>query len=125
MYNRYIPQADGSFQRHPFPDAQPQHQATAPAAKPEPKKEEPCQSPQPDSIPLSGSRCTHCPMRHRRCTKAKTAGSSGINGFLSQLLPDDFDTGDVMVILLLLLMSADRSEDQSTALLTLALYLFL
>jgi hypothetical protein len=46
-------------------------------------------------------------------------------GFLKQLLPRDFDTTDLMVVLLLLLMSGDCQEDQNTALLTLALYLFL
>lgn len=46
-------------------------------------------------------------------------------GFLKQLLPRDFDTGDLLVVLLLLLISGDCQEDQNTALLTLALYLFL
>lgn len=46
-------------------------------------------------------------------------------GFLKNLLPRDFDTGDLLVVLLLLLISADECEDRSTALLTLALYLFL
>ncbi len=46
-------------------------------------------------------------------------------GFLKQLLPKDFDTGDLMVVLLLLLMSGDCADDQNTALLTLALYLFM
>lgn len=49
----------------------------------------------------------------------------GVGAFLRQLLPKDFDTGDLIVVLLLLLMSSDCKEDQNTALLTLALYLFL
>jgi hypothetical protein len=44
---------------------------------------------------------------------------------LRQLLPKNFDTGDLLIILLLLLMAGDSKEDQNTALLTLALYLFL
>jgi len=51
--------------------------------------------------------------------------TSSILGFLKQLLPKDMDTGDLLVVLLLLLMSGDCLEDQNTALLTLALYLFL
>ena len=35
------------------------------------------------------------------------------------------DTGDLLVIILLLQMAGDCAEDQNTALLTLALYLFL
>ena len=46
-------------------------------------------------------------------------------GFLKTLLPKEFDTGDLMIVLLLLLMSADCQEDQNSALLTLVLYLFL
>ena len=46
-------------------------------------------------------------------------------GFLRQLLPKGLDTGDLLVIVLLLLMAGDCREDQNTALLTLALYLFL
>lgn len=42
-----------------------------------------------------------------------------------QLLPNDFDTGDLLVVLLLLLISADGCEDRSNSLLTLALYLLL
>jgi hypothetical protein len=45
--------------------------------------------------------------------------------FLKQLLPKDFDTGDLLILLLLLLMSGDCQEDQNTAILTLVLYLFL
>jgi hypothetical protein len=48
-----------------------------------------------------------------------------VPGFLSQLLPKDFDTGDLIVVLLLLLLAGDCEEDSSTALLTLALYLFM
>ena len=46
-------------------------------------------------------------------------------GFLRSLLPKNLDTGDLVVILLLLLMAGDCKEEQNTALLTLALYLFL
>ena len=46
-------------------------------------------------------------------------------GFLRSLLPKNLDTGDLVVILLLLLIAGDCREEQNTALLTLALYLFL
>ena len=48
-----------------------------------------------------------------------------IGSFLKQLLPKDFETEDLLVVLLLLLMSGDCQENQNTALLTLALYLFM
>lgn len=55
----------------------------------------------------------------------KKPHGSSVEGFLRQLLPKDFDTGDLLVILLLLLMAGDCAEDHNTALLTLALYLFM
>ena len=45
--------------------------------------------------------------------------------FLQNLLPPDFDTGDLLILLLLLLMAGDNPEDRDHALLTLAIYLFL
>lgn len=46
-------------------------------------------------------------------------------GFLRKLLPQELDTGDLLIVILLLLMAGDRKEEANTALLTLALYLFL
>lgn len=48
-----------------------------------------------------------------------------VSGFLRNLLPPDFDTGDLIVVLLLLLLAGDCEEDRSTAMLTLVLYLFM
>lgn len=45
-----------------------------------------------------------------------------MSGFLQQLLPRDFDTGDLIVALLLLLMAGDCEESRNTAILTIALY---
>ena len=107
MYNRYIPQSDGSFRRNPVPEQnrppqqrqQPQRQQRTPPPAPPPCDPEPVR-----------------PVQHRQ--------SSPI-GFLRNLLPKDFDTGDLLIVLLLLLMAGDCAEDQNTAILTLALYLFL
>jgi len=45
-----------------------------------------------------------------------------VGGFLRQLLPKNFDTGDLFIVLLLLLMAGDSEEGRNNALLTLALY---
>ena len=96
MYNRYIPQNDGSFRRH---------QAQDHAQKPEPPPIVPTPSPTKESPPI---------MIHQ------PAG-----GFLRNLLPQEFDTGDLIVVLLLLLMAGDSEQERNTALLTLALYFLL
>ena len=44
---------------------------------------------------------------------------------MRNLLPKNFDTADLLVVILLLLMAGDCREDQNSALLTLALYLFM
>ena len=48
-----------------------------------------------------------------------------ITGFLKNLMPKNMDTGDLIIILLLLLMANDCEQDRNHALLTLALYFFL
>lgn len=102
MYNRYIPQPDGSYRRNSLPSAPQRQQRPQPPAAPQPICEE-----SPPEIP--------CP--------AKQGFSAG--DFLKKLLPKNLDTGDLLIIVLLLLMSADCEEEKNTALLTLALYLFM
>lgn len=103
MYNRYIPQQDGSHRRNRM------QEPDSPPAPPKPQK-------QPDgrTIPEAPEKVPFKPPVH-----------SSPMGFLRQLLPKDFDTGDLIVVLLLLLMAGDKPEDRNTALLTLALYCFL
>ena len=103
MYNRYVPQSDGTFQKNRMPDhrQQPQHgksypKPPAPPIMPERPNPPPCSS---------------------------TGANAG--SFLKQLLPKNMDTGDLLIILLLLLMAGDCEEEKSNALLTLALYFFM
>ena len=94
MYNRYIPQPDGSHSRRRVQEpCRPQHR------QPPPPPEPPCEEP---------------PIRNFQ--------HPGVNSFLQQLLPKDFDTGDLIVMLLLLLMAGDCAEDRNNAILTMALY---
>lgn len=100
MYNRYIPQRDGSYQRHQAPDreqkAQKTQQHNPPPPSPTPPIQQPARSP-----------------------------AQPVGGFLRNLLPREFDTGDLIVVLLLLLMAGDCEQERDTALLTLALYFLL
>lgn len=117
MYNRYIPQPDGSFQRNRVPE-QPPTPPPRPAPPPQPsppypEPPKPCEPPPPRR-----------PCQRRRPTPQKPPDTS-VTGFLKRLLPKDFDTGDLLIVLLLLLMAGDCAEDQNTALLTLVIYLFL
>ena len=97
MYNRYIPQPDGSFRRNPMPE---QRQNPHPQVSPAP--------PPPISPP-----------------QRQPPPSEPIAGFLRQLLPQGFDTGDLIIVLLLLLIAGDSQESRNNALLTLALYFIL
>ena len=95
MYSRYVPQSDGSYRRNTVQDRQPQ-----PPQPPQPPPPQPCeQGPRP-------------------CYPKEEP----VGGFLRQLLPKNFDTGDLFIVLLLLLMAGDSEEGRSNALLTLALY---
>lgn len=106
MYNRYVPQSDGSYRRDRIVDA-PQAPPAPPPAPPQAPPEEACPPPPPPKQPP--------------CSQ----NSHQAGDFLRQLLPKNLDTGDLIVILLLLLMAGDCQEDRSTALLTLAIYLFM
>ncbi len=123
MYNRYIPQPDGSYHKNRVPDRAapqpPQNVCPPEPRKPEPVPQsrdcppacppEPCQRPEPPKKPNQPQ---------PECGCRNSAGD-----FLRNLLPRDLDTGDLLIILLLLLMAGDGGN--GTALLTLALYLLL
>lgn len=119
MYNRYIPQPDGSFRRSRMPEPPRQHprpQENRPSVPPEPPKPEP--PPPPQQHRPCGNRPNHRPMP----PKPEFRHEQSVTGFLRRLLPKDFDTGDLLIVLLLLLMAGDSCDDQNNALLTLALY---
>lgn len=116
MYNRYIPQPDGSYRRNRCPEPAPRPRPQPP--KPIPKPEPPCPEPEPCSPPPR-EEPKPCPQAH-----PQSRGGS-VTDFLRHLIPKDFDTADLLIVLLLLLMAGDCQEDQNTALLTLVLYLFL
>lgn len=89
VYNRYIPQPDGTYLRM---DVQPQQTTAAP--QPEPQPAAPCARPE--------------------------------GGFLSRLLPRGADTGDLLVIAILLLLLVDSdTDDPLPVILTLAAFILL
>lgn len=112
MYNRYIPQSDGSYRRSRVPDA---------SCPPEPPHPQPIPTPQPAPPPPCSAKPEPTYPRPRRDKPPISKQDGNALGFLKQLLPKNFDTGDLLIVLLLLIMAAD-SDDQNTALLTLALY---
>ena len=101
MYNRYIPQPDGSYRRNTMPENRSNSKRPVPQHPPQPQPPPPTQhqNPPPRSEPIPG--------------------------FLRQLIPQGFDTGDLIIVLLLLLIAGDSQEARSNALLTLALYFVL
>lgn len=99
MYNRYVPQSDGSFQRNRMPDK-----------SPPPPPVQPMQPSPPPPPPPSIS---------------APQDSGGPFGFLKQILPKGFDFGDLAILFLLLLMAGDNNENRDNALLTMALYFIL
>ena len=123
MYNRYIPQNDGTYRRSRIADTPPPPPPrTAPPR--EQAQEEPISCPAETPPCRHGQPCAHMQPPRSLPPKPKTP-PVGIGTFLKQLVPGGFDTEDLIVVLLLLLMAGDCKEDQNSALLTLALYLFL
>ena len=118
MYNRYIPQADGTWRRTRLESPQKPQEPVCDVIIPESclctqnPVSPPCEPPKP-------SQHSHPPRKPKPCPKEQPVGA-----FLRNLLPQGFDTGDLLILLLLLLMAGDSPEDRETALLTLGIYLF-
>ena len=127
MYNRYVPQSDGSYCRTRLPDCPPRQATAVQQQKKLPMNAEPEVSEnaqkKPTSIPCQ--KPSGIAKNTQRKTTPHTPACSSIGSFLKQILPPNFDTADLIVVLLLLLISGDNTEDQNNALLTLALYLFM
>ena len=101
MYNRYIPAPDGSYKKQTIPDCPP----------PCPQKQEQGKPP--------------CPPQKPPERPAVPCGGERIGDFLGRLLPAGFDTEDLMVVLLLLLMSGNCGSGPNMPLITMLIYLFL
>ena len=100
------------MQDHPVPPPEPSRPKAPITPVPSCPPPEPSQPTRPTPRPIP-----------RSCREPEPA--PGIPEFLKQLLPKGLDSGDLLVIVLLLLMSGDCRDDQNYALLTLMLYLFL
>lgn len=103
MYNRYIPQPDGTYQKNRLQEPQ----TRQPQSKPRPPSQDEHFPPPPP--PSKGPERPH----------------GSIMDFFKNLFPGEFDTGDLLIILILLLMAGDRKENNGNALLTLVLYLLM
>ena len=101
MYNRYIPAPDGSYKKQTIPDCPP------PCSQPQEQQKPPCPPPRPPEPPNG------------------PVGGKSIGDFLGQLLPAGFDTEDLIVVLLLLLMSGNCDSGPNMPLITMLIYLFL
>lgn len=129
MYNRYIPQSDGTFRRSTVPEKLPQ--APNPVRKdPPPRPPQPSAQTQPDKNPQQPQRKPESRQRPggqrpNPCPILREQKEASASSFLRNLLPRDLDTGDLLIIVLLLLMAGDHPEEQNNALLTLAIYLFM
>ena len=96
VYNRYIPQPDGRYLRM---DVQPPQETPVQPIQSEPS----CAPPPPAAPPCNAG-----------------------GGFLSRLLPRGTDTGDLLVIAILLLLLVDsEADDPLPVLLTLAAFILL
>ena len=119
MYNRYVPQPDGSYRRNRIQD--PQRTAPPPAQQtipPDASENRPFAPP--SSNPAQHFSGGRQPQRRSSPPAPISAGS-----FLRRLLPGNLETEDLLVIVLLLLMAGDCEDERNNALLTLALYLLL
>lgn len=129
MYNRYVQQEDGTFRKSKLTDPalpvfpkEKEQEPTTPT--PPPLQPLPQLPPQRDGEPTAKTQQSP-PKRLPDAPITQGPRGDSVNSFLKQLLPQDFDTADLIVVLLLLLMSEKDKDSPNTALLTLVIYLFL
>ena len=136
MYNRYIPQPDGTYRRSTQQDRsgqsgirqnQPQTNPQQQKIQQEPEKQAPSCGNSQHQNHKHRTRTCHppAPPKPEPCCERPKADEGNVASFFRRLLPREFDTGDLLIVLLILLMAGDCREDQNSALLTLVLYLFL
>ena len=113
MYNRYIPQSDGSFRRSQVNDGS----ASRPPGNQRQPQAGPNTPPSPPPPPPQAPPTVHP-------ASPGDMGTRNMGGFLKGLLPQSFDTED-MIIILLLLLFGNSGKDPNATFLTLILYLFL
>ena len=112
MYNRYIPQPDGTYRRRPAdvpqqpprpePPRQEPPRRNPDFSPPQPQGKPPCQKNPPCSNPRRQERPAPPPPRRKPPQQPPQDSLFGIGNFLHQLLPKDFCMEDLMVVLLLL-----------------------
>lgn len=100
-----------------------QPQQPPPRPQPQPEPECPIETPPAPNRPCRHQQRTATSRKPQICPPSRE--DTNAMSFLRRLLPKEFDTGDLMIVLLLLLMAGDCTEDRNTALLTLALYFFM
>lgn len=112
MYNRYTPRQDGGFNRDRIPersDSPPQNQPRSHTAPN-------------DSSPSAEHTAPHAERAHVHEWSDPHGKTSSATSFLAGLLPKNMDTGDLLMLLILLLLITDGSEDAPDPLLTIALF---
>lgn len=124
MYNRYIPQPDGSFRRSKISDVVSPAPADIPADQ-QPAISATHEDMEPEHSAQKQEAIHQVQQKPQNNYSMPPKESGSVGTFLRSLLPQNFDTEDLIVVLLLMLMSGNRSNDQNAALLTLGIYLFM
>lgn len=129
MYNRYTPQPDGSYQRKRYLDYNENTQQRSSGNSNSHANQRSAPNHQPQTQPPRQAEM-HPQQNHQRFQQGQESPQNSSNPFsvgtfFKNLLPKEFDTGDLLILLLILLITGDCEEDRNTAILTMALYLFL
>lgn len=111
MYHRYMPAGNGQYRRQDVPDRKP-----APPAPPQPKPMA-APPPQPPAPPVS-------PAPPPPPMPAPAPAAPLPVPFLEKLFPG-MDSGDLLLLLIMLLLLSEGTQDAVSAVMTLAIFLIL
>lgn len=115
MYHRYLPNAKGEYRRQSYPDAgerkNPSPKGNAPNPEPSVQKQ-PAEAAAPQRLPPKPHLSDAAPPPRFQLP------------FLDKLLPDS-DKGDLLLLLIMLLLLSEGTEDAPSVAMTLGIFLFL
>ena len=119
MYNRYIPQPDGSFKRKMVQEERSsvhkQRKIPDPVIPPDNPD---CEENELPKVVIQREHTSTNKTAHTRSRKEQAnikLPEINAGTFLRNLIPKNLDTGDILIIVLLLLMSGDSQEEQHNA----------
>lgn len=127
MYHRYMPSGNGQFKRQTVPDPPRPSAQKQPGQTGERPAPPPTFSPSPPSSEPQAKHTSDAPAASAPAVKSAAGNAPPPQfhlPFLDKLLPNH-DSGDLLLLAIMLLLISEGTEDSASVVMTLAIFLFM